>query len=220
MEGIIPPSVRRLGEMRGLLFDQRFAACTDQRMPLYYMHRAVARRGWLRYDITIIPPLMLGSEYNKTAGHYHSPAKRGFSYAEVYEILHGKATYLLQKKDKAKGGKKGGLADVILIDAKAGDKILVPPNYGHVTVNRSPNTLIMANIVGDRCVSGYSDYQKHRGAAYYITKRGIVRNPNYEKVPVLRKQKPASPLSRSLSLYELLVNSSRSLKFLEDPRVL
>ncbi|MDO8339269.1 MAG: glucose-6-phosphate isomerase family protein [Candidatus Burarchaeum sp.] len=219
-EGIIAPSIRRLGEMAGLLYDRRFAARAGKRTPLYYMHRAIARRGWLRYDITVIPPLMLGSEYNKTAGHYHSHARRGLSYPEVYEILHGKATYILQKKKKGGKKAKGELDDVILIDAKEGDKILMPPNYGHVTVNRSPATLIMANIVSDRCVSDYSEYGALKGAAYYITKHGFVRNPSYKKVPPIRRQKPASPLPRALSLFELLENSSRSLKFIEDPRLL
>lgn len=218
-EGIIAPSVRHLGEMAGLLYDRRFAARAGRRTPLYYMHRAIARRGWLRYDITVIPPLMLGSEYNKTAGHYHSLAKRGLSYPEVYEILHGRATYIIQKKKKGSKKASGELDDAILIDAKEGDKILMPPNYGHVTINRSPSTLIMANIVSDRCVSDYSEYAHLKGAAYYITKRGIVRNPNYKKVPALSKQAASSPLPRSLSLFDLLENNSRSLKFLEDPRL-
>jgi glucose-6-phosphate isomerase len=220
MKGIIAPSIRRLGEMKWLLCDQKFAAKADRKMPLYYMHRAVARSGWLRYDLTIIPPLMLGTEYNKTAGHYHSLAKRGLSYPEVYEILHGSATYLLQKKKKGSKKASGELDDVIIIDAIEGDKILMPPNYGHVTINRSPSTLIMANIVADRCVSDYSEYARLRGAAYYITKKGIIKNPNYKKVPAPRKKAASSPLPRPLSLFELLANNSRSLKFLEDPRLL
>ncbi|VVC04677.1 Glucose-6-phosphate isomerase [Candidatus Burarchaeum australiense] len=221
-EGIIPPSVRRLREMRGLLCDARFAARADSQTPLYYMHRAIARRGPLRYDITVIPPLMLGPEYNKTAGHYHSLARRGLSYPEVYEVLHGSATYLLQMKRRGKGARKDELVDAMLIEAEAGDKLLVPPNYGHVTINRSkpPTTLIMANIVSDRCESDYSDYERLHGACYYLTKKGAIKNPNYGKVPELRKQRASSPLPPSLSLYGLLANNSRSLKFLDDPQLL
>ena len=215
MRGIIRPSIRRMRDMRELLCDKRYAREADADMPLYYMHRAIAKRGSLRYDITIIPPLMLGSEHNKTMGHYHSIAKRGLSYPEVYEVLHGSATYLLQKK-----GRRGAIDDAVLIDAKAGDKILMPPNYGHVTVNRSRSTLFMANIVSDRCVSDYSDYMRLKGGAYYLTSKGLVKNPNYKRVPRLRKQKPSAPLPKKLTLYELLKNNSRSLKFLEDPRLL
>jgi glucose-6-phosphate isomerase len=220
MEGIIPPSVRRLREMKDVLFDRKFAAKADGELPLYYMHRAIGRRGWLRYDVTVLPPLMLGSEYNKTLGHYHSIAKRGLAYPEIYEVLHGAATYILQKKEKGK------IADVIICDAKAGDKILMPPNYGHVTVNRGKGTLIMSNIVCDHCMSDYSDYQKMKGAAYYIIKgKGVIPNPAFKSLPKPCHLKPGqgilhTSLPEKLTLYQLLENNSRLLQFLEDPRLL
>ena len=72
---------------------------------LYFMYREVARREereeirrrGLRYDITVIKPGLLGSEYIKTAGHYH-PFKpgTGLTYPEVYEVLYGRGHYLLQ----------------------------------------------------------------------------------------------------------------------------
>jgi glucose-6-phosphate isomerase len=222
-EGIIPPSVRRAREMAALFYDRKFAASADGEMPLYYMHRAVARRGWMRYDITILPPLMLGSEYNKTFGHYHSTAKRGLAYPEIYEVLHGSATYILQKKEKGK------IVDIIIADAKAGDKVLMPPNYGHVTVNRGKGSLIMANIVSDHCVSDYKEYARLKGAAVYILKgKGVIVNktyPNALKMPKPRKLAPGEdilkhPLSKTLTLFELIENNSRTLHFLEDPRLL
>jgi len=220
MDGIIRPSVRRLREMKGVLFDRKYAAKADPELPLYYMHRAIGRRGWLRYDITVLPPLMLGSEYNKTLGHYHSLAKRTLAYPEIYEVLSGEATYIMQKKEKGK------IADVIIVDAKAGDKILMPPNYGHVTVNRGKSTLIMSNIVCDHCMSDYSEYQKMHGAAYYIVKgKGIIPNPSFKSLPKYRHMKPGEgilhhPLPGKLPLYSLLENNSRLLQFLEDPRLL
>ena len=41
---------------------------------------------------------MLGLEYTKTVGHYH-PQIPGtdISYPEIYQVLEGSATYLLQK---------------------------------------------------------------------------------------------------------------------------
>ena len=41
---------------------------------------------------------MLGSEYVKTVGHYHPPVPgTDVSYPEIYQVLDGSATYLLQK---------------------------------------------------------------------------------------------------------------------------
>jgi len=220
MKGIIAPSVRRLREMKEVLFDRKYAASGNPELPLYYMHRAVGRRGWLRYDVTVMPPLMLGSEYAKTAGHYHCLARRGLAYPEIYEVLRGAATYIMQRREKGK------IADVIICDAKAGDKVLMPPNYGHVTVNRSRSTLIMANIVSDHCMSDYSEYRKMHGAAYYIVKgKGIIPNPSYKSPPKPRHFKPGEgllkhPLPQKLTLYQLLENSSRLLNFLDDPRLL
>ena len=83
----------------------------------------------LRYDITVIPPAMLGSEYIKTVGHYH-PRVPGTNvyYPEIYQVLEGSATYLLQK---VKSGEEDFVMDVVVITAKKGDLVLVPPGYGH-----------------------------------------------------------------------------------------
>ena len=73
------PDVRRLFDMKEVIFDRDWLAKAED-FDLYYMYRdlylsksdkeKLLRQG-LRYDITIIPPGMLGCEYIKTAGHYH-----------------------------------------------------------------------------------------------------------------------------------------------------
>ncbi len=147
--------------------------------PQYYMHRAVARPGdeWkeLRYDLTVLPPRPLGKEYNKTIGHYHPPAPCGKSYPEAYEVLSGEAHYLLQKKD---------LTRFILVKAREGDKVMVPPDYGHVTVNPSKEkALVMSNIAEATFKSEYGDYEGKKGAAYYEFEGGLEKNPLYGEVP-------------------------------------
>ncbi len=57
----------------------------------------------------------------------------------LYEVLEGLAHFLLQTN---------ALDDVVLIEARKGDIIVIPPGYGHVTINpRLDETLIMANLV-------------------------------------------------------------------------
>ncbi len=133
----VAPDVRRLSNMKEVVYDREFLAKSKD-IDLYYMYRdlALSRKDReamqsedLRYDITIIPPRMLGTEYVKTLGHYH-PIVPGttLSYTELYEVLEGEAHYLLQKEEKGK------ITDVVLVKAGKGDKVIMSPNYGHVTI--------------------------------------------------------------------------------------
>lgn len=187
------PSVRMLHDMGEVLHDQEWLRLQDN-IELYYMYRDLSKNesdhtkikeNGLRYDITIIPPAMLGDEYVKTAGHYH-PLVPGqdVSYAELYQVLEGEATYLLQK---AEGDK---IVDVLVCEAKAGDLALVPPGYGHITINNSDDTLKMANWVCRDFESLYEPIKKLFGGAYYLLTSGFEKNPDYEEVPDIRFIKP------------------------------
>jgi glucose-6-phosphate isomerase len=93
-------------------------------------------------------------------------------------VLEGKAHYLLQMRD---------LSDVILVHADEGDFVLIPPSYGHVTINPGPSDLVMANIVSSAFTSEYQDYEQLKGGAYYEMSDGrIIRNPIYKHVPPVR----------------------------------
>ncbi|MCU0637993.1 MAG: glucose-6-phosphate isomerase [Methanothrix sp.] len=191
------PDVRRLFDMTDVVFDQSWLAGA-QDFELYYMYRdlylsrsdrEMLLQQNLRYDITIIPPGMLGSEYMKTAGHYHPAAKGGrVTYPELYEVLEGEALYLLQNIDQS---------DVVVVYASAGDKVIVPPDYGHVTINRSNKTLKMANFVARDFSSLYEPYREKGGAAYFFTKEGWIKNERCGKAGELRRVE--APGSASLA---------------------
>ena len=55
--------------------------------------------------------------------------------------------------------------EVILVKTTRGDKVIVPPNYGHVTNNPSEKTLRMANWVCRSFESLYEPYTQHHGGA-------------------------------------------------------
>ncbi len=73
--------VRKLHDMEDVLFDKEWFRKTEEiNKDIYYMFRDLTKndddleviKGYhLRYDITVIPPGMLGLEYTKTVGHYH-----------------------------------------------------------------------------------------------------------------------------------------------------
>ncbi len=191
--------------------------------PAYYMFRDVyySKRDYerileskLRFDLTIIPPNRIGREYIKTFGHYHPIAEDNLSYAEIYEVLKGEALYLLQKEEKGK------IVDVIAVKAREGDKVIIPPNYGHVTINPSNKELKMANWVYRDFKSNYEPYKAMRGACYYYTEDGWIKNDRYGEVPDIRFLKPRIPkelgLKRREEIYKL-VKDLKKLEFLYKP---
>ncbi len=221
------PEIRMLKDMREVLYDREFAISADDELPLYYMYRDVSRNEndekkikstKLRYDITVIPPVKLGKEFVKTLGHYHPPLPcSDVTYAEVYEVLDGSAHYLLQKEVN------GIIEDVVVIEAERGEKVIIPPNYGHVTINPSDRELKMANLVFREFSSIYEPIRRKKGAAYFeLVDEGFIRNDNYEKLPDIRFLSPKDVdeigLTGDRELYDVVINSDEHLDFLIDPR--
>ena len=213
------PAVRTAEDLRGVLANTG-CTCTG---PVYYMYRDVARssedRRWLaaqelRFDITVIPPRELCGEYNKTKGHYHPDDPSGTGYPEIYEVLAGEAHYLIQNHD---------CTDVVMIAACAGEIVVVPPGYGHVTINPTHSTVLqMANIVSSRFSSNYSGYEAQNGAAFFEwIKEGLVKNPTYRNLPDLRlvRAQRLADVKDAIPdpLYNLIEHRAPVLDFLNHP---
>lgn len=221
------PDIRRRQEMSGVLYDRQAGEIDE----LYYMYRDMAlagdraaiRQKGLRYDLTVIVPGTLGGEYIKTAGHYH-PEKpgTGLTYPEVYEVLHGRAHYLLQRLHPEVPGQ---IDSVILIAAKPGDKVLIPPHYGHITINPGEDYLIMSNWVAREFSSIYEPVQKAGGGAYFelYTDEGpeFLANPGYSDLPPLQRcpvtAVPQLNLITGFPLYRLFLENREALDFLLFP---
>ncbi len=172
--------------MKMVLYDQKWAKKVPD-FEVYYMYRGVKKKNGLRYDITVIPPRMLGKEFVKTKGHEHSG-----NYSEIYVVLKGETIYLIQKR---KGNK---IEDVYAVKAKKGSAIPVPRGYGHVTINSSKKELREANWSNEKCKNIYDLFEKKGGACYYYTKGGWIKNENYDIVPKLRFEKPLKRLPKNL----------------------
>ena len=225
-ERLIEPAIRRLYDLRDVAFDTAwFEDAVD--CDVYYMYRDLSltrddaetiKRHELRYDITIIPPLQMGLEFVKTYGHYHPrvTSTSRFTYPEVYEVLDGDAHYLLQSAKN-----EYSVDEVLLVKATKGDKVIIPPNYGHVTINPSEKTLKMANWVCRSFESRYESYTQLHGGAYYELINGrLLRNRAYDKVPEVRiaypKEVPEQELMKRKPMYEL-IKEPHLLEFLTAP---
>ncbi|MFH0818231.1 MAG: glucose-6-phosphate isomerase family protein [Candidatus Micrarchaeota archaeon] len=212
----VKPDIRTLGQMKKVLFDPE-AGKGDSSTPLYHMYRDLAPKlkiDGFRYDVTIILPMNLGTEFNKTLGHYHPQAVAGLSYTELYNVLEGEAHYLLQRK-----GLEGVIDDAILIKAKKGDAVPMPPNYGHITINPGKEPLIMSNLVFPDFSSEYKEYEKNRGGAYYELSNGkIVPNPAYGKLPEIKVSNGSSWNGLGPDILASFYKDQGKFEFLKDPR--
>jgi glucose-6-phosphate isomerase, archaeal len=222
------PSIRKYEDMKDVFMDP---AATPPFTDLYYMYRGLAfaehrkllEEAGVSYDITILPPGKIGGEFNKTAGHYHA-VKPGtpFAYPEVYEVLHGHALFLLQKMDPL----FQDLVTVIAMEAKAGEKVVYPPNYGHIIVNVGEDTLVTANYVADKFERMYKQVTDRKGLAYYVVEDGdggykFVKNERYEKHPEVRMLTSQFmhnlEIMGPLPMYTIGTSSPKSLEFLNQP---
>lgn len=186
----LKPDVRSLSEMKGVLYDQNWLK-TAVNAELYFMYRGVEEKNEIRYDITVIPSKKLGQEFSKTKGHYHIG-----KYQEIYTVLEGSAIYLMQKKKNIEGDE---IDDVYAVKCEAGEAIIIPSDYGHITINSSEDKqLKMANWISLECKSDYFLFEKLNGACYYYTTDGWIKNERYRFVPDLRFEEPLKEVPQNL----------------------
>jgi glucose-6-phosphate isomerase len=143
---------------------------------------------------------------------------------------------LLQKRDGER------ITDVVLVIAHEGEIVLVPPNYGHITINPTEQTLKMANWVSTKVESLYEPFEQMGGGAYFelVTspfplrlRRGLGRgerarvrlvpNARYGALPPVRVERareyPQLGLRHGRPIYELIKNPE-ILRFLSFPDLL
>lgn len=216
------PAVRTLLQMREVLLDKEI----KEPQELYYMYRDVYRiadkslleRNLLRYDVTVIRSDSLGRELMKTAGHYHPG-----NYGELYEVLYGHCFCLMQR---ASIGDHQAIEEVLLVEASAGEKICIPPGFGHILVNLGPEQLVTSNWVSSLFSSEYDLYKKGGGAAYFIIKANgkleFMPNPYYKKTAEIKLLKPAAVieqfgLAKGKPIYPMITREAGKLAFLNRP---
>lgn len=168
----------------------------------YNVCRGEKNNGSLRYDLTKIRAELFGRELPKTAGHYHSAGM-----AEMFEVLEGRSYSLMQKN----GDGAGNIAEAYLVEAEAGDSIVILPDFGFCTINAGKDSdLIVSNWIDVSVQNIYEDIRKFKGLCYYALsgdgKMSFEKNENYREVPALVRLRP-KPLPEEL----------RDLKFLSQP---
>lgn len=171
-------STRELSGLKPVLKDPN-ATGPD---PVYWVFSEATDGKWA--NVTIIAPGSFNGEYPKTFGHYH-----GVDVPEIYHLIEGEGVLIMQKKHM--DGDKWvpeQVDEVLLIQAKPGDEILITPEWGHSWSNVGKGPLISF----DDWRSGHSpdDYAKIeqlQGLAYYLTSENgqvkPVANSYYKNLP-------------------------------------
>jgi glucose-6-phosphate isomerase len=199
MRKIKNPQIRYLNELRKVLYDKQWAK-TASNFGVYYMWREIRKKKGIKQNITFFPPSMLGKEFAKTKGHEHKG-----NYGEVYKVTKGKAIFLMQKRRR--DSKK--IEDVYAVKTNRNEVAVIPSGYGHITINPTDRALKTMDWSYEKCESDYSFFEKMRGACYFYTKSGWIKNKNYKKIPRLHFEKPLKKLSTDLSFLKRDVRISR-----------
>ena len=178
------PGIRTLGDLSKVARTQNLEVNPEEIAYWMYRdialgeHRSLILKYNVRFDITVMRAFLLGEEYGKTSGHYHPNL-----YPEIYGVLHGTATYASQKSSDEDPLE---IEVFTATEIHRGELWVSPPLHGHITINKGPETLVMANWVSNKFHSNYGPIETARGAAYYLikTKRGPEWKPNpaYESV--------------------------------------
>jgi len=187
-----PPAAQSTGT--GARFDEY------AREGLYFMydgvalaqHRAAIAQAGLRYDLTVLRCLTIGDEPVKTLGHYHTAAPEGMPYPELYQVVFGRAHFVLQRACAP----DYRVEQVVAVDAAAGDTVLMPPGWGHVSINAGDTPLVMCNWIAAACGTVPEPYLERRGAACYEVRgaAGLELTPNPRcAVPCPAAPRRASP---------------------------
>ncbi len=163
---------------------KHYAARTHEKMKEVLMdpngvgpaiHYYMIRGGVEQKNVTVWEPGTISGEYIKTYGHYHVG-----ELSETYWIVYGQGVALLQKLKENNEGEIiiDEVEDFRAVPVKSGDKIYMPPKYGHLVVNTGKTYFV---TVDDSPVyfddpdpaglPGHADYEpvkKMRGFAYYV----------------------------------------------------
>lgn len=194
----------------------------------YPQDRELFEREQTSYDITVIAPGSVAGEPKKTSGHYHGwNDTRTNTYGEVYEVLLGTALFMLQRSpDFEENPSDAQVNDCIAVTVEAGQTLLVPPNYGHCSINAGEGTLVFSNLAYVPCPVLYDSVKAHHGMAYYALRSAdgaieLVANERYKNLPAIRRatvhECPELGIDFSHGAYENFVSHPDRFDYLPHP---
>jgi glucose-6-phosphate isomerase len=188
-------ATRTVGDLKAVL---RSPTALPPETPAYDVYYPQSEPDWaqtllaprhLTFSPVVLPPLAIGGEFVKTAGHYHPPMPGSrYSYPEVYSGVYGRLLLYLQKRDPANSDTP---LDCALIELSPGVSVMIPPDYAHVLINPTADVGVMVGLYCTDFKPDYREVTEHRGLAYYLVEGngGYRVEPNdcYRNPPPLKR---------------------------------
>lgn len=226
-------SAKTVGQMRGLFREETHI---DEDEPAYGAYRDIVfekdrhafEKQDTRYDITAIRAGTVNGEFKKTSGHFHGfiPGT-AYPYPEVYEVLQGRAAFILQKSVNSHLDEELQIDDVRIVVVNEGESIAIPPFYGHGSVNIGDEMLLFSNLAVCSCPLDYDSVKNRRGLAYYLVEADnedrfeAIPNPNYSRLPEAKIVRPRENTEVGItfgkSSYRSYVENPAAYDFLNHP---
>ncbi|NUU66179.1 glucose-6-phosphate isomerase [Enterobacteriaceae bacterium BIT-l23] len=166
------PEVRRLDQIRPSLRDpdcdgpeEVYAIAMDVAQT---QDREVLEQHRLLFGIVTYATGRLGEEPIRSQGHVHCISRHsGWSPPELYEIWQGRAIIYMQEYVADDPGR------CFAVMAGPGEKVLVPPGWGHATISACPEEPLTFGAWCDREYGfDYEEVRAHRGLAWYPRLQG------------------------------------------------
>jgi glucose-6-phosphate isomerase len=225
-------STKTAGQMRGLLAEERNL---PEKETCYDVYRRIRfpedeetqEEKQISYDITIVMDGEINGERRKTSGHYHGyNREHTCTYPEVYEVIKGTALYIMQRADDFDTSPQDiHISDLILTVVKEGQAVIIPPNYGHCSVNIGAGPMIFSNLAYIPCPVNYTPVKHYHGMAYYNLKEGgnikAAPNPRYQGGPPPKfasvRENPAMGITFGKPAYESFRANPDTFDYLGKP---
>jgi glucose-6-phosphate isomerase len=223
-DGIVtdPPSQRRVEDIRAMLFEPDSTG-PDPLYTIYMNVRPPAlvqglREHGLGFGVVVDAGGQIGREHVRSQGHTHStPPGSDLAYSEVYEIWSGQGTVFLQ--DRA----DGAVNEVVLINVEPGNKVIIPPGWVHVMINRGSAPLVFGAIYALDAELIYGPLRELGGTAWYVLADGsLAPNPRYTAPPAPRRMNareyPAFGATSSRPMLDLVADQPGIYDYVARPQ--
>jgi glucose-6-phosphate isomerase len=216
-------SVRRRGDLAAVWCDPDCMEAADGELYAVYWGATRLTDGpafqtlGLDHAYVMIKPGLCGTEFYKTQGHYHPPlAGTALGQPELYHVLTGSGLFVLQRALPP----DWYVDDLIVAQVEPGSVVIVPPNYGHLTINWGQEPLVFEAFLAAGLETETAPYREKRGGACYCLTGEpgprVVPNERYERLPPVRWERPWQwPTGRSF--YGAVVSELVDFTWLRTP---
>jgi len=227
-EGVFGPEVeeRRLDDIRKSLRDPNadgpdivYAIAMDVGKEV---HKEILAEKMLLFGVMTYAKGRLGDELIRSQGHIHKISSHSnWAPAEIYEVWEGEAIIYMQETAKDNPGK------CYAVYAKAGDVVIVPPNWAHATISANPNVALTFGAWCDREYGfEYEEVRAHKGLAWYPLLDGDdikwEHNEHYEDTGLIKKE-PSDysylGLQKGVPVYEQFAKNLDLFQFVSKPHL-